>query len=239
MGRHPNNENHVLVRLRRQISTPDQMVTREILARRINVSPSTIRDIETGKFEISEKMAQRLMNVTGVSIESLQKGEDPLENVAGQPLDPVISPLLVAGPINPWQGHAVYSMIEAAMLAINKVKRGPLFYELFKEFLVEVLEAAKATSVMKTILNRNLGSFDPREVPDALKPTGAEMAQRWEETRKELQRMVFEESEALIAAAKQRGEKDPVTTAHIDAYHNILDNGRLRDRMSKRRKPSA
>src|SRR5262245_49254688 len=88
MGRPPKNPNHPVTRLRRQISTPANPVTREILAERAGVSAPTLRDIETGKFQLTEAVAERIMLATGVSIQSLLRGEEPLKDIFDEKLSP-------------------------------------------------------------------------------------------------------------------------------------------------------
>ncbi len=229
MGRTPKNENHVLVRLRRAISTPADVITREKLAERIGVSASTIRDIEMGKFGLTEAMARRLMIATSVSIRSLIDAENPLKDVSGKDLGPTINPEIL-GRIDAFQEIAIFKMIEAALRAADKRKHGPMFYELFNEWLPDALESINAIDLMREVLDGNLGIFDPSFVPARLRPTQPKKKRRWEEAYQELVTMALEESEPLI----QKGADE--TTAYFEAYQNILDSGRLRDRISKRAK---
>ena len=234
MGRPPKNGDHVLVRLRKELSTPDRKFTRAMLAARIGVSASGIRDIECEKFQLTEAVAQRIMLATGVSVHSLFNQDDPLKDIAGEPFDRDISPLVGGKHISYQEGFAMDAMLEIAIRTADKMKKGKMFYQLFKEWLPKALDTIGATSAMKTTLNRNLGIFDPAEVPDALQPTDPRIKQLWEETSKELSRMRFEEFKRLDATFKEQGDPHPFLNAMQTAYENVLNGEQLRDRMRKR-----
>lgn len=79
--------NHVLARLR-QALTPDGVprLTRELLAKRVKVSPSTIREIETGGFQLTPAMAAQIGYSVGADPESLLRDDHPLLGLDGRPL---------------------------------------------------------------------------------------------------------------------------------------------------------
>jgi plasmid maintenance system antidote protein VapI len=243
MGRPPKNEDHVLVRLRRALSTPNDLVTRKKLAARIGVSPSTIREIETGKFRLTEGLALRLMIATGVSTKSLINAEDPLKDLLGKNFTRNSGLEEALGRIAVEQQLAIYKLMGAALRATEKMKRGQVFYQMFNEWLPQALERIGAIRSMKETLNLNLGIFDPQHVPAAFWPTQPRMKRRWDEARQELTKMSVKESEPAWTAAKEKGDLRAQLTASFEAYQNILDSGRLRDRLSKRQpkrsKPSS
>jgi transcriptional regulator with XRE-family HTH domain len=220
MGRPPKNADNVLVRLRRAISTPTNVVTRKRLAERVGLSVSTIREIETGGFKLTPAVAQRIMLVTGVSTRSLLNGEDPLKDCSGRILTPEsaveeMSNLYYEAEIS------LFSMLEAALKAAKEKGRSSVFYQLFKEWLPQAVAAIGATSTMKTVLNRNLGIFDPFYVPEAFQPKDAKMKARWDEVRTRL----------ILSVVEKPGDD---FAAHAEVYQDLLNSGELREKISAR-----
>lgn len=150
-----------------------------MLAERAGVSAPTIRDIETGRFQLTEAVAQRIMLATGVSVQSLLKGENPLRNVLGEELSSESLPDIFVSA----QQASMHDMLAAAIRAAQEKKRAAIFYNLFIEWLPQALAAIDATRTMKKVLNRNLGQgkFEPYLVPEAFQPTDAKMKKRWDE----------------------------------------------------------
>jgi len=150
----------------RAISTPTNEVTRKRLAEWVGLSASTIREIETGRFKLTPAVAQRIMLMTGVSARSLLNRDDPLKDCLGRPLTPE-SAVKVMSDLYYQREISLFSMLEAALKAAKEKRRANVFYELFSEWLPQAVAAIGATSTMKTVLNRNLGIFDPSHVPSA------------------------------------------------------------------------
>jgi hypothetical protein len=225
MGRPPKDADNVLVRLRKQISNPPtEIVTRKILAARIGLSASTIREIETSGFKLTPAVVQRLMLKTGVSTQSLVNAEDPLKDISGREL----THLSAAG----WMSDLYYqeemslfAMLEAALKAAKEKRGSRIFYELFKEWLPQAVAAIGATSTMKSVLNRNLGVFDPYYVPEAFQPKDARTKARWDAawTR-------------LIASVVEK-VGDVNSDAYGETYQEILNSGQLRENLPANSKP--
>jgi hypothetical protein len=83
MGRPLKNANHPLARLRAQLSTKSHQVTRAELAKWTLIPEPTLKDIELGKFQLSDEIALKIAAGTGVSPTSLLEGEDPLRSWEG------------------------------------------------------------------------------------------------------------------------------------------------------------
>jgi transcriptional regulator with XRE-family HTH domain len=225
MGRPPKNPNHALTRLREKISTKNQAVTREMLAERAGISAPTVRDIETGRFQLTEAVAQRIMLVTGVSPESLIKGEDPLKDVFGRELSPKSRDELFSMEISHQRALSMEHMIKFALEATSERKRSVIFGELFREWLPKALTTIGALSTMKKVLTRNLGAFDPEQLPAALWPKDPKTRQMWKNASDELIRTVVQEM----------GDPDQVFDAvkWAKVYRNVLESGKLRKKEGK------
>jgi hypothetical protein len=182
-----------------------------MLSERCGVPAPTIRDIETGKMTLTEGVARKIMLATGVSIQSLLKAEDPLKDVLGEKLTSASNPELR---ISSQQIINMQRMIDAALKASEEKHRSAAFNELFIEWLPQALEAIGALDAMKKVLTRNLGVFDPDQVPPALWPKDPKTKRLWENARNELFKAVAEEAGSL--------EK------WDQAYQTILADGRLR-----------
>jgi transcriptional regulator with XRE-family HTH domain len=214
----------VLVRLRRMISTPTDVVTRKKLAQRVGLSASTIREIETGGFKLTPAVAQRIMLETGASTQSLLTGEDPLKDYSGKILTPSSA---VGGMLELYYQHEmnIFAMLEAALKAAKEKHRGRIFYELFKEWLPQAVAAIGATLTMKAVLNRNLGAFDPYHVFEEFQPKDAKTKARWDAAWTRLVTSVAEKAGGL--------ESDE----YAKAYQEILNSGRLRETVPEAAKP--
>ena len=212
MGRPPKNPTNALTRLRKAISTPSQIVTREILAERVGLSAPTIRDIETGRFQMTEAVARRIMLATGVSMRSLLANDDPLKDVGGKPLSPKST---VLSELDYQQERSMFDMLTTSLLAAKEKKRSSIFYLLFSEWLSQAVDIIGATSTMKRALNRNLGFFDPYHVPEAFQPIDPKMKKRWSQSWAE-----------LTAAVAQRA--GGIEKADRESYLDELDSRRAR-----------
>jgi transcriptional regulator with XRE-family HTH domain len=87
MGRPPKHHTNPVIRLRQALSIPGEEMTRELLSKRSGISPSTVRDIERGRFELTLDSAWKLAHATGVHPVSLILGKDPLLDWEGRPVD--------------------------------------------------------------------------------------------------------------------------------------------------------
>lgn len=227
MGRPPKDADNVLVRLRKQISNPPTLiVTRKLLAVRIGLSASTIREIETGGFKLTPAVAQRIMLMTGVSARSLLNGEDPLKDCIGHNLTPESA---VMGLSELYYQHEIslFAMLEAALKAAKEKNRSSVFYELFREWLPQAVAAIGATSTMKAVLNRNLGVFDPSHVPEAFQPKDAKLKARWEDVTSRLIRSAIEKA------------GDNLVDGYAQAYQDILNSEQLRENLPETTKPAS
>jgi transcriptional regulator with XRE-family HTH domain len=246
MGRTPKNQDHVLVRLRRAISTPSEVITRKKLAQRIGVSASTIRDIETDKFGLTEAIASRLMTATMVNKRSLLNGDDPLKDITGKDLGPN-SNREGSRRNDPYHEFGIFKLMETALRAADKMKRSEVFYELFNEWLPAALEAINATDSMKKILESELGKFDPGYVPDQLWPTQPKMKRRWKEASENLILMVAKDAEPVEAESMKkvppkasiREKLELSDKVVLETYKNALGTGRFKERMFKPRSTPA
>jgi transcriptional regulator with XRE-family HTH domain len=230
MGRPTKNASHVLVRLRKAISTDELTVTREILGERVGISASTIRDIETGRFRLTEAIAQRIMLATGVSTRSLLNGEDPLKDYSGR--------ILTAESAMPMELYyqeevSLNAMVQAALAAAKKKKRSAIFKELFWEWLPQAIAAIGATAAMKALLNRNLGVFDPSYVPEAFQPKNPKMKARWDKVRFQLVKLAIARADSEVGENTNNINANRAhREAEAKAYQEILSSGELRDKLS-------
>lgn len=225
MGRPPKDANHVLVRLRKQISnSPTEIVTRKMLAARIGLSASTIREIETSGFKLTPAVVQRLMLKTGVSTQSLMNAENPLKDINGRELTHLSAV--------PWMSDLYYqeelslfAMLDAALTAAKEKRGAQIFYELFKEWLPQAVAAIGATATVRAVLNRNLGVFDPYYVPEAFQPKDAKTKARWDAAWTQLITSVVE---------KAGGVNSP---RYAEVYQDLLNSGQLRENLLETTKP--
>ena len=228
MGRPTKNANHVLVRLRKAISTDQLTVTRKILGERVGISASTIRDIETGRFRLTDAIAQRIMMVTGVSTRGLLNGDDPLKDYRGRILTAESAMPVVE--LFYQEEVCLNAMVQAALTAAKKRKRSAIFKELFWEWLPQAITKIDATAAMKTILNRNLGIFDPSYVPAAFQPKDPKIKARWDDASFQLTKLAIERADSEV------GKNPSDSRAHSDAfskaYQEILSSGELREKLS-------
>jgi plasmid maintenance system antidote protein VapI len=222
MGRPPKDADNVLVRLRKQISNPPtEIVTRRMLAARIGLSASTIREIETSGFKLTPAVVQRLMLKTGVSTQSLLNAENPLKDIRGRELTHLsaaewMSDLYYQEEVN------LFAMLEAALKAAKEKRGAAVFYELFKEWLPQAVAAIGATSTMKSVLNRNLGVFDPHYVPEVFKPKDAKTKAKWDAAWEKLQTSAIDKAGGIEKASHD-------SVAYAEAYQDILNSGSLRE----------
>jgi plasmid maintenance system antidote protein VapI len=227
MGRPTKNPNHPLVRLRKAISTETQVVTRKILADRVGISASTIREIETQRFALTEEIARRLMRTTAVSMGSLMRGDNPLKDLGGNDLSPR-SAADALGRISYAEEIGVLDMIYAALQAAKEKNRAAVFVEIFQDWLPKALETIRATEAMRVVLDNRLGAFDPSIVPTALRPKQPKMRQRWNDAHRRLVEGAVKQ--ASMSPKKTRSRRDPFAELAVynEAYREILDRGRQR-----------
>ena len=80
---------------------------------------------------------------------------------------------------------------------------------------------------MKTLLNRNLGIFDPYYVPAAFQPTDPKTKARWGSVTRQLWLLAADRADAK--AGKNSNEH---LEAEAEAYQEILSSGELRENLS-------
>jgi hypothetical protein len=162
-----------------------------MLAERAGVSDSTLRQIEIGGFGLTEAVARRIMLSTGVSMQSLLKGEDPLKGVGGGNLSHESASHMISE-LYYQQEISMFDMLGAALKAAKEKKRSTILYQLFTEWLPQAVDAIGATSGVKKVLNRRLGLFDTSYVPEAFQPTDPKIKKRWKESQNELFKAMLE-----------------------------------------------
>jgi hypothetical protein len=216
MGRPPKLPDHPITRLRKAIST-ETPVTREMLAQRCGVPAPTIRDIETGRIkQLSESIAQKIMLATGVSTQSLLRGDDPLKDILGRELSAESRADMISE-VYYQEEISMVDMLGAAIKAAKEKKRSTVFYKLFSEWLPQAISAIDATKEMKNVLNRRLGLFDTYYVPEAFQPTDPKIKKRWDQSWAELMKAIIERGGGIDV-------HDP--TAHANAYVDELNSRR-------------
>jgi DNA-binding XRE family transcriptional regulator len=122
MSRNPKDPNNPIAKLRRQLSTPNQPLTRQIFAARYGFSAESLKALETGKYKLSPRVALKIAVAVGVDARSLLKGEDPLLTWKGQPVTPDTKPALQNLDLN--SNKRLEFLVKAAFAAARKHKQG-------------------------------------------------------------------------------------------------------------------
>jgi hypothetical protein len=200
-----------------------------MLAQRCGVPAPTIRDIETGKIKrLSESIAQKIMLATGVSTQSLLRGDDPLKDILGRELS-AESRADVISEVYYMEEMSMVDMLGAAIKAAKEKKRSTVFYQLFSEWLPQAISAIDATPEMKKVLNRSLGLFDTYYVPEAFQPTDPKMKKRWMQSWDELMMAVWE---------RAGGTENLDLNAQAEAYEDELNSRRKAHKDEMLKSPS-
>ena len=86
MPRRAQNPNHVLTRLRRQLSTPDHDFTREDLSAKTGIPLGSVKAIESGKYGLTNELVFKISVAVGANPYDLSRGANPLRDCSGRPL---------------------------------------------------------------------------------------------------------------------------------------------------------
>lgn len=197
MPRHAQNPHHPLTRLRRQLSTPDHVVTREELAQRTAIPLGSIKAIESGKYGLTKQLALKISLGVPVNPFDLLRGsvDLPLRDFTGRPLsadskkiEELKAPYLSERPGFQTDQFVAKTIFEAA----EKKSVAMQFRFLFREALIETAELLGLVPLVAEELSKHLeefdpAEFDPAEVPEQLRPHQGDPAKRWEMVERRVQ----------------------------------------------------
>lgn len=188
MGRRAKNANHPLVRLRQQLSTPTKLYTRKELARKAGVPEASLKDIEAGKYKMSDEVVAKISIATGVHHQSLQNNGDPLLDWSGsEPLSPQsvkmehLAEILV-------DKATLGVLVSAALEAATKKGVSYQFQFLLQGWLCKTSKAFGLDELIRGELTAALGSFMPGIVPPYFWPQTPKPKASWNAFVKELLR---------------------------------------------------
>jgi transcriptional regulator with XRE-family HTH domain len=180
MGRPAKNANHPLVRLRRQLSSPDDEVTRKDLAKRTGIPEPTLRDIERGKYRITPEVAIKVSFATKVDPRSLLAGDDPLLDILRQPFskDTAVGWSEYPEWREEYRGareQLFLALLDAA--AEKKIVR--LIYFSFENWLATTIETLGLNDLFAQKLIDRFTSFDPYFISGEFLPKNKRLAAEW------------------------------------------------------------
>jgi DNA-binding XRE family transcriptional regulator len=144
MPRTPKDPNNPITKLRRQLSSSNQLLTREMFAKRYGFSPETLKALETGRYRLTQAFAIKIGVAVGVDPNSLLENRDPLVDWHGNPITPQTEPALRHLDLN--ANARLQILIRAAFAAAKKHPKGDrsaLFVVLFDFWLAEVVTELK------------------------------------------------------------------------------------------------
>jgi hypothetical protein len=183
MPRRAQNPNHPLTRLRRQLSTPDHVVTREELAQRTAIPLGSIKALESGRYSLTTELALKISLGVPVNPYDLFRNADTLRDHTGKRLsadskmlEELRAPYLSEKPGFQTDQFVAKTMFEAA----EKKSMAMHFRFLFREALTETAKLLGLESVVAEELSKHMREFDPAQVPVQLRPSHGESAKRWE-----------------------------------------------------------
>jgi transcriptional regulator with XRE-family HTH domain len=183
MPRRAQNPHNVLTRLRRQLSTPDHVVTREELAQRTGIPLGSIKALESGRYRLTNELALRVSLAVPVNPTDLFKSADPLRDFTGRPLSADSKRLeeLQAPYISERPGFETDQFVaRVAFEAAEKKLAGMQFRFLFREALTETTKLLGLDSIVAEELSKHMKEFDPAQVVSQMRPPQGESAKRWE-----------------------------------------------------------
>lgn len=235
MGRNPKDSTNVLVRLRKALAKfpgSGGTFTRKKLADRAGISASTIREIETGGFALTEEMAIKIAHATQVSPRSLLLGEDPLRDWHGHEFSKESKRL----PEDPWwwrEDQEAREQVFAAALATAREKKAvPLFYFMFDRSMAATIKALRADTVFEEKLTDRLPEFDLYRLIE-FRPKNKRLAERWDEFEYQLMKEFSRRLEQ--DEIDNPGYWQNVDTASVDHQHRLLEIQRqAREEVSRR-----
>jgi hypothetical protein len=209
MPRRAKDPNHVLERLRRQLSTPSFYMTRAHLAERAGVAEVSLREIELKKFGLTPNMAMKVGYATNADPVSLLRGDDPIRDFEGNhltadsPKDLVPSTALIGG---------LKQLFEAAMeTAMEKPVEtekpvGFLIAYSFVNWLEETFRTYLLDTLLAEKLTERLGSFDPEGIPVAFRPKNPKLAVKWKRFEQEIEDEYGRICQEELEACRRQGE---------------------------------
>jgi DNA-binding XRE family transcriptional regulator len=140
MPRRPKDPNNPITKLRRQLSNPNQPLTRQMFADRYGFSAETLKALETDRYKLSQDVALKIAVAVGVDAKSLLGNQEPLLDWNGQPVTPDTKPALRHLNLN--ANSRLDFLINAAFNAARKHPKGDrsaLFVLLFDYWLADVM----------------------------------------------------------------------------------------------------
>ena len=140
MSRRPKDPNNPITKLRRQLSGPNQQLTREMFAKRYGFSVETLKALETGRYRLTPDFAMKIGVAVGVDANSLLENRDPLVDWHGNPITPETQPALRDLDLN--ANARLQFLIKAAFAAAKKHPKGDrsaLLVVLFDFWLAKVV----------------------------------------------------------------------------------------------------
>jgi hypothetical protein len=140
MPRKPKDPNNPVTKLRRQLSTPNQPLTRDMFAKRYGFSVETLKALETGRYRLTRDFAIKVGVAVGVDPISLLENRDPLVDWHGKPITSETKPALRHLDLN--ANARLQYLVRAGFAAAKKHPRGDrsaLYVVLFDFWLAEVV----------------------------------------------------------------------------------------------------
>ena len=144
MPRRPKDPNNPITKLRRQLSSSNQHLTREMFAKRYDFSAETLKALETGRYRLTRDFAIKIGVAVGVDPNSLLENRDPLVDWHGNPITPETEPALRHLHLN--ANARLQFLIKAGFEAAKRHPKGDrsaLFVVLFDFWLAEVVTELK------------------------------------------------------------------------------------------------
>ncbi len=206
MPRRAQNPNHPLTRLRRQLSTPDHVVTREELAQRTGIALGSVKALESGKYGLTNEIVLKISRAIPVNPGDLFRAADPLRDFTGRPLsaeskalEEVRAPYLSERSgfqTDQFVAKMIFEAAEQNSMAIQ-------FRFLLREALTEAAKLLGIEALVSEELSKHMGEFDPSQVASQLRPDQGESAKRW----KTFERLLQMEEDRLWM---QKQDQEPV-----------------------------
>jgi hypothetical protein len=187
VGRATKNPDHVLVRLRAALSTPGvETFTREKLAHLARISASTIREIETGGFQLTEDMAIKIGFATGADPQSLLVGN--LLDFRKQPFSKETQKLREPYPWPEELRESMRQLLSAAFDASQENKITLLFAFTFETWLSATLKTLRLEDAFSEKLSERIASLDPALIDPVFRPKEGPSADTWAQFEAEVQK---------------------------------------------------
>jgi transcriptional regulator with XRE-family HTH domain len=221
VGRAAKNLNQVLVRLRATL-----LMTRKTLAERTGVSASTIREIETNRFQLSDEVAQKIFRGTGVAPASLLRGDNPLLDISGNTLSSESKRRANFWWISDY-GETDAFLLSALLRAAEKVGKAVSVSTEFSGWLERTTKLFGLTDLVRQELTENLESFDQSYVSECFRPKDPKSKKIWMEFNERLR------LEHDRIAAELRAAHDPRMDAPIKGMR-VLADSRFVNKLARR-----